>query len=102
MIPNELMRPSWCPDKTCGCIDSWGNSGPDGYIGVLCVGRLQSLVPHSELFNTHNFCLNSDGAEEDFVPASINYADATYITKLMKLVQIDIEENGLYIPEQNG
>ena len=102
-IPNETMRPAWCPDKGCGCIDSWGNSNPDGsYVGVLCVGRLPAPTPHPPLFNTHNFCINSDGVEEGFEPESINYADATYITKLMALIMQDVDANGLYKPEQNG
>ena len=101
MIPNETMRPAWCPDRSCGCIDSWGNSTPEGYVGCLCVGRLPGPVAHDDLFNTHNFCMN-DGTQEGFTPDQINYADAGYIGKLMALIMQYVDANGLYKPEQNG
>lgn len=100
-IPNELMRPSWCPNKKCLCIDSWGNSDEEGkYVGVMCVGRLRHMTVHEPLFNTHNWCMNSDGSEEDFEPYQINYADATYMIKLMQKLIKDVDENKLYKPEE--
>jgi hypothetical protein len=46
--------------------------------------------------------MNEDGAQEDFTPDQINYADATYITRLMALIIQDVDTNGLYKPEQTG
>jgi hypothetical protein len=46
--------------------------------------------------------MNEDGAQEDFTPDQINYADVTYIASLMAKVIQDVDANGLYKPEQNG
>ena len=97
MEANELMRPKWCPKPDCLCIDSYGN--------VFCTGRMAKIQPHEDLFNTHNYCecsYDADGKQTDPENWEINYADATYIWKLMGKVMKDINDNALYKPKQDG
>lgn len=97
MEANELMRPKWCPDTTCLCIDSYGN--------VFCVGRKLKMTPHEDLYNTHNQCecaYDADGKQSDPDQWDINYADALYQWKLLKKVLDDVDNNSLYKPKQDG